>query len=143
MGKAYFKLIMTPAVYLWFCLKTVFKWIIVVPLIAIFCFIKNAIFGIIIAIVAGIFLTPIASAIVIVIVAIAAIVMTKDDVMDRIPECFENDWNYCQKVKREIVRLKNEREKRLIEEKMLEEYDNYRDEFIGFNKLSDIYISWD
>lgn len=141
MLQLYFKLALSPVVYTYLVLRSFIKYLIIVPFLSIIYFIKNAFVWVIISIVAAFFITPIGTAVIIIIALIVTFSSTKDDVVDAIPNCFCGGWNYYTETLESIKKYKEEKQRIKQEQRIIKLYDKVADEFIGFDQIADIFVS--
>lgn len=137
----YFKLLLTPVVYLLLFLRSLVKWILVIPLMFILHFIKRAFIWVLVAIAAAYVATPIAAAVVAVIALFFTLPKALADAFSSIPAFLRGGWNYPQKIIKEINAHQKEKRRIKYEKQVLKQYAKVENEFIGFNQIADVFVS--
>lgn len=139
MIKYFLKLLISPLVYLALFIRTMIKWLIIFPVIAALFFIKNTLIWTIVSVIAGIFLSPIATAIIIIIAIFVTFSKTKEDVGDFFGRFLVGGWDYIDKVRDEYAKYIANKKHQAYVRKALKDYERNADEFIGFDMISDIF----
>ena len=136
------KYLLSPFVYMLLVLRSIIKYLIVVPILFVILFFKNAFVWVIIAVAAAFIVTPIGTAVVIVAAIFFTFSKTKEDVSDAIPMCLCGGWDYRQRISDEINRLNAEKKRAKYEKQILKLYSKVEDEFIGFDQIADVFVSF-
>lgn len=139
MIKYAFKMLISPLVYLALLIRAIIKWFIICPVIATIFFFKNAFIWIIISVIAGFFLTPVVTTIVVIIAIVATFSKTKENVSNFLRNFFVGGWDYIYKVREEYEEYMAKKKQQKYIRKALKDYDRNADEFIGFDMISDIF----
>jgi hypothetical protein len=139
MIKSLFKVLTIPFVYVILVIQFVLKYILLAPILLIFYALKNLVIGAVIGVIAGFFLSPIATVIIIALFFIGSIASSFEDMQDGFWGMWDINWNYASD-----VFSKNKQDKLLRKRKKYiklanKEYKKARDEFWGFDSIADIY----
>lgn len=139
MIKAFFKILTIPIVYIFLVIVALFKWLLVAPICFCLYFLKYAFVGAIIGIIAGFFLTPIATGIILLFVAIGSLSAVCEDLRNGFLGYIYIKWDYATTIfeenKADSLLRKRKKYIKLANKK----YNNSKDEFYGFDQISDIY----
>lgn len=133
------KILAIPLVYIYFIGLAFFKWLIVAPICFCLSLFKYVLFGAIIGIIAGIFLSPIATIIIVLIFTLGSISSIRDDMQKSYFGDIYIRWDYASTVFEE-TKAESLVKKRKIYLKLANiKYDSCKDEFYGFDQIADLY----
>lgn len=127
-----------PFLLIWSLVRTIIK-LAAVPVVFILGLFIKSWYIIIAGLLAGIFLTPIATVVICILALIYAISSASEMTSDFIHYRFKIRWDYAQKLRYDYEVYTAERDRQKREKKAIREYDKCADEFVGFDALADIF----
>lgn len=139
MIKSFFKIVSIPFVYIILIILALLKWLIVAPILFLVYALKNIIIWCIIAVAVGLFATPIASVIIILIAIILSLSSSLSDMQEGFFGALIIPWEYAGNVfsANKVEAIIRKRKKLL--KKSVKAYKRAKDEFAGFQSIADIY----